>query len=88
MYIPEYLPYRDFVQNYGQPNDKQMSELTQHLIKSYHMGGEMVIDSIGNGFGVDWLQSLINHNERMEEYELCSVIKEILDTYIENYGNK
>ena len=83
-----YLPYYDFIQLYGEPKQKQLDELTQHLLKSYHMGGDKVIDSIGDGFGVGWLQVLIDHNETREEYELCSVIKEILDTYIENYGNK
>lgn len=86
--IEPYLSLKDFVMMFGEPDSKQLGDLTQHLMQSYHMGGEYVIDSIGEGFGVDWLQRLIEYNEEREEYELCSIIKEILDTYIENYGNK
>lgn len=87
-YIDDYIPYYEFVQLWGEPKEEHLKELTQHLLESYHMGGDDVIDSIGDGFGVGWLQALIDYNEGVEEYELCSVIKEILDTYIENYGNK
>ena len=87
-YLDDYIPYYEFVQLWGEPKEDHLKELTQHLLKSYHIGGDKVIDSIGEGFGVGWLQALIDYNEGVEEYELCSVIKEILDTYIENYGNK
>ena len=88
LYLDNYVSYNDFVLFYGNPSETQLSQLTQHLLESYHLGGDTVIDSIGDGFGVDWLQALIEYNSRREEYELCSIMKEILDKYIENYGNK
>ena len=49
-YLDDYIPYYEFVQLWGEPKEDHLKELTQHLLKSYHIGGDKVIDSIGEGF--------------------------------------
>ena len=51
---------------------------TQEFMEAYHRLETDPFELV-SGFGVDWLELLMEHNEGREEYELCAEIKKVLD---------
>lgn len=76
------LDLKEYVEIFGEPTDDDLFDITQAYIKLYMKQGEdcyipFVVDAYGKG----WVEYLLKYNERVEEYELCAIIKEHLDIY-------
>ena len=75
------LSMEDYVTIYGElPPYTVLKEMTQEFIKSYHTLG---VDSMHlvDGYGLDWVEALITHNEELEEYELCTLFRDLIIEY-------
>ena len=75
------LSMKDYVRVYGElPSHPMLNEMTQRFIKSYHAIG---VDSMHlvDGYGLDWIHSLLTHNEEVEEYELCTIFRDLIIEY-------
>jgi len=71
----------DYVRVYGGlPSRTVLKEMTQEFIKSYHT---LSVDSMQlvDGYGLDWIRSLLTHNEEVEEYELCTIFRDLIIEY-------
>lgn len=78
------LDYDEFVDIFGEPNDEDLFDLTQAYIKLYmKQGDDDCIPYIVDMYGEKWLNQFIQYNERMEEYELCAILKSHIDIYKE-----
>lgn len=76
------LDYEEFVGIFGEPNDLDLYDLTQAYIKLYmKQGDDECIPYIVDMYSEEWMNILLNYNERVEEYELCAIIKSHLDIY-------
>ena len=76
------LEYDDFVEVFGEPNDEDLFDLTQSYIKLYmKQGDDECIPYLVDSYSEQWVRAFLNYNERIEEYELCSILKEHLDIY-------
>lgn len=78
------LDLNEYVEIFGEPSDLDLYDITQAYIKLYMKQGEddyipFVVDAYGKG----WVEYLLKYNERVEEYELCAIIKDHLDIYEE-----
>lgn len=69
-----------FIKHFGQPKEGMLMDLTQEFIDAYHRHGVDPIDLV-EGFGVDWVQLLMSYNEKVEEYELCAVFRDLINDY-------
>ena len=70
-----------YVRIYGElPSHTVLKGMTQEFIKSYHTLG---VDSMHlvDGYGLDWIESLLTHNEEVEEYELCTIFRDLIIEY-------
>mgnify|MGYP006203801591 CR=1 FL=1 len=70
-----------YVKIYGElPSYTVLKGMTQEFIKSYHTLG---VDSMHlvDGYGLDWIESLLTHNEEVEEYELCTIFRDLIIEY-------
>ena len=70
-----------YVKIYGElPSYTVLKGMTQEFIKSYHTLG---VDSIHlvDGYGLDWMDALITYNEEVEEYELCTIFRDLIIEY-------
>ena len=75
------LSMDDYVRIYGElPSHTVLKRMTQEFIKSYHTLG---VDSIHlvDGYGLDWMDALITYNEEVEEYELCTIFRDLIIEY-------
>ena len=75
------LSMDDYVRIYGElPSHTVLKRMTQEFIKSYHTLG---VDSIHlvDGYGLDWMDALITYNEEVEEYELCTIFRDLIIAY-------
>ena len=75
------LSMKDYVRVYGElPSHTMLKGMTQEFIKSYHAIG---VDSMQlvDGYGLDWMRSLLTHNEEVEEYELCVIFRDLIIEY-------
>ena len=75
------LSMEDYVKIYGElPSHTMLKGMTQEFIKSYHAIG---VDSMQfvDGYGLDWMRSLLTHNEEVEEYELCTIFRDLIIEY-------
>ena len=75
------LSMDDYVRIYGElPSHRVLKGMTQEFIKSYHTLG---VDSMHlvDGYGLDWIESLLTHNEEVEEYELCTIFRDLIIEY-------
>lgn len=75
------LSMDDYVRIYGElPSHTVLKRMTQEFIKSYHTLG---VDSMHlvDGYGLDWIESLLTHNEEVEEYELCTIFRDLIIEY-------
>jgi len=75
------LGYHDFVDIFGEPNDEDLFDLTQSYIKLYLKKGDDSIPFVVGAYGQEWVERFLKYNEGIEEYELCSILKEHLDIY-------
>lgn len=76
------LDYEEFVGIFGEPNDLDLYDLTQAYIKLYmKQGDDACIPFIVDMYGENWMNILLDYNVRVEEYELCAIIKSHLDIY-------
>ena len=69
-----------FKQTYGEPTKDMLVDLTQEFISTYHRHGVDPFELV-EGFGVDWVQLLLKHNEEIEEYELCAIFRDLINDY-------
>ena len=75
------LSMDDYVRIYGElPSHTVLKRMTQEFVKSYHTLG---VDSMHlvDGYGLDWIESLLTHNEEVEEYELCTIFRDLIIEY-------
>lgn len=76
------LDYDEFVDIFGEPNDEDLFDLTQAYIKLYmKQGDDECIPFVVDMYGETWVECFLKYNERIEEYEICSILKEHLDIY-------
>ena len=71
----------EWTELFGAPTEEDLADITQAYIKQYHQHGDEYIELLIDAFGVKWITHLLQFNEMMEEYELCSIIKSHLDIY-------
>ena len=71
-----------FKKHFGEPKNVMLEEMTQEFISTYHRFGVDPLELV-EGFGVDWLQLLLEYNEDIEEYELCAIFRDLINDYIE-----
>ena len=71
----------EFEQLFGNPSSEDKDIMTQCFIKDYlrigdsNEGKERIVDK----WGLDWISLFLQHNIDKEEYELCSILKEVQD---------
>jgi hypothetical protein len=75
------LPLKDYLQIYGGVPDKDdLEQLTQDFISIYHKEEVDPFELI-SGFGIDWLELLLEHNVEREEYELCAIFRDLINDF-------
>ena len=71
----------EFIQMFGtEPSDENLRMMTQQFLKTYHTLGVDPIELV-EGFGMDWVQTLLEYNEQIEEYELCAIFRDLINDY-------
>ena len=76
------LNMEEYLELFGEPSDLDLHDITQAYIKLYmKQEDECYIPFIVDAYGKEWVEYLLKYNERVEEYELCAIIKEHLDIY-------
>jgi hypothetical protein len=71
----------EFVEAFGNvPTDTDLHRITQTFIKAYHRNGTDPFELV-EGFGIDWVQLLMEYNEQIEEYELCAIFRDLINDY-------
>jgi hypothetical protein len=75
-----------FMKQFGEPKPDMLEEMTQEFISTYHRLGVDPMELV-EGFGIDWLQLLLQYNEDIEEYELCAIFRDLINDYIETNTN-
>jgi hypothetical protein len=83
------LEYDEFVSIFGEPNDEDMFDLTQSYIKLYmKQGDDVCIPFVVDSYGEKWVKEFLKYNEKIEEYELCSIFKKHLQIYKKEFINE
>lgn len=79
----EGLSLEKFEKLFGKVRPNVCKSLTQDFLKAYHRldydgenEGKLVL-----GFGLDWLNKLLEFNEGVEEYETCAILHELIQKY-------
>ena len=67
---------------FGTPTKEDLEYLTQSFLIQYHRLG-MKVDTLFDIWGGDWIFEILKFCERSEEYEVCSIIKDIYSEYME-----
>ena len=71
----------EFIQMFGtEPSDENLHIMTQQFVKTYLTFGVDPIELV-EGFGMDWVQTLLEYNEQIEEYELCAIFRDLINDY-------
>lgn len=79
--ILDMMPLKEYVECFGGLPDKEdLNVLTQEFIRVYHRFETDPFELI-SGFGVDWLELLLEHNVQREEYELCALFRDLINDY-------
>jgi hypothetical protein len=74
------LDLNEYMEIFGEPTDLDLYDITQSYIKLYmKQQDDIYIPFVVDAYGNDWVDCLLKYNERVEEYELCALIKEHLD---------
>ena len=75
------MPLKEYVETFGGiPDEEDLSVLTQEFVRAYHRFETDPFELI-SGFGVDWLELLLEHNVEKEEYELCALFRDLINDY-------
>ena len=75
------MPLKEYVETFGGiPDSEDLSVLTQEFVRAYHRFETDPFELI-SGFGVDWLELLLEHNVEKEEYELCALFRDLINDY-------
>ncbi len=61
---------------FGSLSNKDWELLLQSFLTQYHRLG-MDVDTLFDTWGGDWIFEILKYCERTEEYELCSIIKDL-----------
>lgn len=71
----------EFIQLFGNPSSEDKDIMTQCFIKDYLRIGDSIEgkERIVDKWGLDWISLFMQHNIDKEEYELCSILKEVYD---------
>lgn len=70
-----------YINTFGKlPSANDLEALTQTFIKTYHRINTNPYELV-HGFGIDWLELLLNYNEKREEYELCAIFRDLINDY-------
>ena len=78
------LNMEEYLEIFGEPSDLDLHDITQAYIKLYmNQGDDIYIPFVVDAYGKEWVEYLLKYNERVEEYELCAILKEHLDIYEE-----
>lgn len=75
----------EWKQFFGEPTEEDCADITQAYLKQYHHHGDDSISMLIDAFDINWVKYLLQYNEMVEEYELCSIIKSHLDIYKKEY---
>ena len=67
----------EFVDLFGKITDDDKYALTQAFIKDYLRWEQYDFHRLYDKWGLSWIEELKDYNERVEEYELCSIFKEV-----------
>ena len=76
-----------FRRTFGEPKEAMLMDMSQEFMTAYHKSWINEVDLV-DGFGLDWLELLLDYNERNEEYELCSIYKEVITNHKRLEKNK
>ena len=82
MFDENWKTVEGFKKTFGEPKKAMLMDLTQEFIEAYHRYGTDPYELV-DGFGIDWVQLLMNYNEEIEEYELCAIFRDLINDYIE-----
>jgi hypothetical protein len=72
----------EFIELFNLPSEEDLDILTQCFMKSYlntNIDNDSEIAFLVDKWGLDWLEYFTKHNIKKEEYELCSIIKDVID---------
>jgi hypothetical protein len=58
------------------PSNEDLRIMSQVLITDIH---KFTYDFVVDKWGLDWIEDILQFNVLVEEYELCSIFKEVLD---------
>ena len=70
-----------FIRHFGEPKKGMLMDLSAEFIDSYHRYGVDPYELV-DGFGLDWVQLIMDYNESIEEYELCAIFRDLINDYI------
>jgi len=79
---PLVLDPSEFITLFGNPTNEDMNLLTQSFFIQYHRVG-MSVDTLFDRWGGDWIFEILLYCEKEEEYELCSILKDIFQEWKE-----
>lgn len=70
----------EFTELFGVITSDDKENLTQSFFTQYHRLG-VEVETLVDVWGLDWIWVILKHMESTEEYELCSIIIDIIDEY-------
>jgi hypothetical protein len=73
---PVPLDPHEFEVIFGKPSNDDLRIMSQVLITDIH---KFKYDFVVDKWGLDWIEDILQFNVFVEEYELCSIFKEVLD---------
>ena len=78
------LTLEEYTEVFGEPSKLDLYDITQAYIKLYlKQGNDLYIPFVVDAYGKEWVEKLLKYNEEVEEYEICSILKEHLYIYKE-----
>jgi len=73
---PLVLDPSEFITLFGPITEDDMNYLTQSFFTQYHRLG-VTVDTLFDRWGGDWIFEVLKFCETCEEYEMCSIIKDM-----------
>lgn len=74
------LDLEEFTYLFGEPTESDSEILSELLIKDYLKIMDLSnLDSLADKWGLDWISFILEYNESREEYELCAVLRDVLN---------
>jgi hypothetical protein len=71
----------EYKEQFGKlPNNKDCEAMSKKFIKAVK-AGLISNTELVDGFGYDWTQYLLEYNTKIEEYERCAIIRDVLADY-------